>query len=88
MMAFEPQHRFQTPSQLHEAVRKVQGELEGGTSARLCTVRPRSLFIVESHPKLQDAFREKFGTRGLPRPALARRRTGLCTATRSSRITR
>jgi serine/threonine protein kinase len=64
MMAYEPQHRFQTASQLHEAVRKVQGELEGGSSARLSPSGPRSLFIVESHPKLQDAFREKFGTAG------------------------
>jgi serine/threonine protein kinase len=64
MMAFDPQLRFQTPSQLHEAVRKVQGELEGGSSARLSPSGPRSLFIVESHPKLQDAFREKFGAAG------------------------
>jgi serine/threonine protein kinase len=64
MMAYEPQQRFQTASQLHEAVRKVQGELEGGSSARLSPSGPRSLFIVESHPKLQDAFRDKFGATG------------------------
>ena len=32
--------------------------------ARLSPSGPRSLFIVESHSKLQDAFREKFGTAG------------------------
>src|SRR5438445_1027374 len=35
MIAFEPALRFQTPTQLHEAVRRVQGELEGAPSARL-----------------------------------------------------
>jgi serine/threonine protein kinase len=64
MMAFDPQMRYQTASQLHEAVRRVQGELEGISMARLAPSGPRSLFIVESHPKLQDAFREKFGTAG------------------------
>lgn len=64
MMAFDPQMRYQTASQLHEAIRRVQGELEGVTVARLAPAGPRSLFIVESHPKLQDAFREKFGTAG------------------------
>lgn len=64
MMAFDPQMRYQTASQLHEAIRRVQGELEGVAVARLAPSGPRSLFIVESHPKLQDAFREKFGTAG------------------------
>jgi eukaryotic-like serine/threonine-protein kinase len=64
MLAFDPQVRFQTASQLHEAVRKTQGELEGSSSVRLSPSGPRSLFIVESHPKLQDKFREQFGTAG------------------------
>jgi serine/threonine protein kinase len=64
MMAFDPQLRYQTASQLHEAVRRVQGELEGISVARLAPSGPRSLFIVESHPKLQDKFREQFGTPG------------------------
>jgi serine/threonine protein kinase len=64
MLAFDPTQRFQTASQLHEAVRKVQGELEGISTARLAPSGPRSLFIVESHPKLQDAFREKFSAAG------------------------
>ncbi len=64
MMAFDPQSRFQTATQLHEAVRRVQGELDGVSVTRMAPSGPRSLFIVESHPRLQDAFREKFGTAG------------------------
>lgn len=64
MMAFDPTQRFQTASLLHEAIRKVQGELDGSSTARLSPSGPRSLFIVESHPKLQDAFREKFSAAG------------------------
>jgi eukaryotic-like serine/threonine-protein kinase len=64
MIAFDPAARYQTPTQLHEAVRRVQGELEGAPTARMTPTGPRSVFIVEKHPKLQDAMREKFSADG------------------------
>jgi serine/threonine protein kinase len=64
MIAFDPQARFQTPAQLHETVRKVQGEMEGVVAQRLAPSGPRSLFVVEGHQKLQDIFREKFSKAG------------------------
>jgi serine/threonine protein kinase len=64
MIAFDPQARFQTPAQLHEAVRKVQGELEGAPTGKMAPAGPRSLFVVEGHPRLQDALREKFSQAG------------------------
>jgi serine/threonine protein kinase len=64
MIAFDPARRFQTPAQLHEAVRKVQGEMEGVVAQRKATTGPRSLFVVEGNQKLQDIFREKFSKAG------------------------
>src|SRR5262245_1231076 len=64
MIAFDPPLRFQSPTQLHEAVRRVQGELEGAPAVRMAPTGPRSLFIVEKHPRLQDAMREAFTKQG------------------------
>jgi len=64
MIAFDPSLRFQSPTQLHEGVRRVQGELEGAPSVRLAPTGPRSLFVVEKHPRLQDAMRENFTKQG------------------------
>ena len=64
MTAFDPPVRFQTPTQLHEAVRRVQGELEGAPSHRLTPTGPRSIFVVEKHPRLQDKMRETFSAKG------------------------
>jgi serine/threonine protein kinase len=64
MVAFKPGERYPNPTALHEAVRRVQGELEGGQSQRLTPTGPRSVFIVEKHPKLQDAMRKQFTTDG------------------------
>jgi serine/threonine-protein kinase len=64
MTAFEPGLRFQSPTQLHEGVRRAQGELEGAPSVRMAPTGPRSLFIVEKHPRLQDAMRENFTKQG------------------------
>ncbi len=58
MLAYNPQERYQTPSQLLDAVRDVRRELESGapvpTTAR---TGERSVFIVEKSPKFQEAFR-------------------------------
>jgi serine/threonine protein kinase len=64
MMAFDPKMRYQTPAALHEAVRKVQAELEGVATHRMCPVGPKSVFVVEGHPKFQDVFRDHFSKNG------------------------
>jgi serine/threonine protein kinase len=64
MIAFDPKYRYQTPAQLHEAVRKVQSEMEGQPVHRMAPSGPRSLFVVEGNHKLQDVFREKFSAAG------------------------
>ena len=59
MMALNPQHRYQTPSQLIEAVREVQHDLGANTdSAKVAKPRERSVFVVEKNSRLQDALRE------------------------------
>jgi eukaryotic-like serine/threonine-protein kinase len=64
MLAFDPKLRYQTPAALHESVRKVQGELEGVATHRMCPVGPKSVFVVERHQKFQDVFREHFSKNG------------------------
>jgi serine/threonine protein kinase len=59
MMALNPQQRFQTPSQLLEAVRDTRRDLEGKSEA---AGKPsaRTLFVVESDARLQETLRDKF----------------------------
>jgi serine/threonine protein kinase len=64
MMSFDPKSRYQTPAALHEAVRKVQGELEGVVSHKMAPTGPKSVFVVEGHQKFQDVFREHFSKNG------------------------
>jgi CheY-like chemotaxis protein len=70
MMAFDPKARYQTPAQLHEAVRKVQGEMDGIVTHKAAPTGPKSVFIVEAHPKIQDVFREHFSKSGF-RPLIS-----------------
>jgi eukaryotic-like serine/threonine-protein kinase len=56
MMSLSPQRRFQTPSQLLEAVRACRRELSGKDSSRSST---RSVFVAERDERLQDALRDK-----------------------------
>ncbi len=63
MMSLDPQQRFQTPSQLLEAIRKVRREIDGKTATE-ATPSAHSLFIVEKDERLQNALREKFKERG------------------------
>jgi CheY-like chemotaxis protein len=58
MLSLDAQRRFQTPSQLIEAIRKARGEIEGKAPGG--TAAPRSLFVVERDEKLQDQLREAF----------------------------
>ncbi len=77
MMAFSTQHRFQTPTQLLEAIRAARRDVEGkspgdktntggtgqGPSAAPAVVN-RSIFIIERNEKAQEKLREKFKERG------------------------
>jgi serine/threonine protein kinase len=66
MIALDPQMRFQTPSQLIDAIHMVQAELGGGPSVEALTPEgPRTVFIIEKNPKFQDALRDKFKALGL-----------------------
>src|SRR5262249_23252533 len=61
MMSLNPQQRFQTPTQLLDAVREVRREVEGKkTSGPASTPTTRSVFVVEKDERLQDAIRTKF----------------------------
>jgi serine/threonine protein kinase len=59
MMSLDPMRRYQTFSQLLQAVRAVRRDVEGGQDG---PPAPRTLFIVEKDPRLQlkmrDIFRE------------------------------
>jgi serine/threonine protein kinase len=60
MMALNPQRRFQTPSQLVDAVKAARRDLGSDTAQAQRQPGPRSLFIAESDERLQEALREKF----------------------------
>jgi CheY-like chemotaxis protein len=64
MMALEPQKRYQTPSQLLDAIREVRQEVEGKTVPTPTTPSVRSVFVVEKDERLQNALREKFKALG------------------------
>ena len=64
MVAFEPAQRFQTPAQLVDAIQACRADLTAGAAESRVPIGPKTLFVVESNPKLQDAFREKFKASG------------------------
>jgi serine/threonine protein kinase len=79
MMSLDTNNRYQTPSQLLDAIRDVRLELEG--KARGQTTLVKTMFVVEKDERLQDVLREKlkeFGYRvliaGDPQRALDRYR--------------
>ncbi len=63
MMALQPGQRYQTPSQLVDAIREVRRELEGKATGGPAGVT-RTLFIVEKDERLQDVLRDKFKEKG------------------------
>ncbi|MFM8933893.1 MAG: hypothetical protein ACKOS8_18675 [Gemmataceae bacterium] len=64
MTALLPENRFQTPSQLLEAVKRVRRQIDPSqqkaTSAGPGTKVQQTLFIVERDEKLQEVLRAKF----------------------------
>lgn len=64
MLAVDPSQRFQTPGQMLQAIRKTRAELSGATAGVLDPDGPATLYLVESHLKLQEALREKFREQG------------------------
>jgi serine/threonine protein kinase len=64
MMALEPKLRYQTATQLLEAIRAARREIEGHKDGRENKSGPRSVFIVESDERLQDSLREKLKEMG------------------------
>jgi serine/threonine protein kinase len=63
MMSFDPKRRYQTPSQLLEAVKAARREVEGGQGGAAKPAVPE-LFIAESDVRLQEEFRERFKEKG------------------------
>jgi serine/threonine protein kinase len=60
MMALDPRRRFQTPSQLLEAIRKTRREAGDAPQQTAGEAKERTIFVVEKNTKLQDALRAKF----------------------------
>ncbi len=67
MMAFDPRRRYQTPSQLVDAVKAARREVATPVSHHASPGAPargpaatRTVFIAESNTRLQDAMREQF----------------------------
>jgi serine/threonine protein kinase len=64
MMALDPRERYQTPSQLLEAVRAVRREVVGKTSKNAGRAVARSVFIAEPDQHLQDVLRDGLKDQG------------------------
>jgi serine/threonine protein kinase len=66
MMKLNPDERYQTPTQLLEAIRDVRREVEGGGAggANGKKAGPHTIFLVEKEERLQDLLREKLKEKG------------------------
>jgi CheY-like chemotaxis protein len=61
MMSLNPSQRFQTPSQLLDAIREARRDAEGkAADYQQALPAVRSVFVVEKDERLQDALRGKF----------------------------
>lgn len=58
--AFEPHLRYQSPAAFLEAIKSCRAELTGATEVDRTAPGPMTIYCVEQHPKLQDAFRDRF----------------------------
>jgi serine/threonine protein kinase len=68
MVAYDPTKRYQTPTELVEAIQVCRLDVARLSPADLARGRvatgPKTLFAVETREHLKDAFREKFKNRG------------------------
>jgi serine/threonine protein kinase len=64
MMALDPRQRYQTPTQLLEAVRDVRRDVEGGMAGSAAPPPVRTVFVIEQKEKIQNALREMFKDMG------------------------
>jgi tRNA A-37 threonylcarbamoyl transferase component Bud32 len=60
MMSLNPSRRYQTPSQLIDAVRAVRREVAGKSGQSDGRPATRSIFLAERDEHLQDVLRERF----------------------------
>jgi len=66
MMSLVPQRRYQTPSQLLDAIKAARRDIESGaTRAKpMATGGPQSVYVIETDGKLMEAIRKKFKEEG------------------------
>jgi CheY-like chemotaxis protein len=68
MMSLDPHRRYQTPSQLLEAIKTARRDVEGknapGGNNQTTHATSRSIFVAEADIKLQDKMRESFKEQG------------------------
>lgn len=61
MMALSPQQRYQTPSQLYDAVKAARRDLEGGgVNGPSVAAKTRTVFIAQKDDRLQNTMRDRF----------------------------
>ncbi len=59
-VAFEPHLRYQSPAAFLEAIKTCRAEMSGATEVDRAAPGVLTIYCVEQHPKLQDAFRDRF----------------------------
>jgi tRNA A-37 threonylcarbamoyl transferase component Bud32/CheY-like chemotaxis protein len=64
MMALDPKRRYQTPSQLIEAVKAARRELEGKSGKSDGRPATRAVFVAERDEHLQDVLRDGLKNQG------------------------
>ncbi len=65
MMMLDPKQRYQTPSQLLEAIREVRRDVDDRASGKTAQGKGgRTMFIAERDERLQDIMRTKFKEEG------------------------
>jgi tRNA A-37 threonylcarbamoyl transferase component Bud32/CheY-like chemotaxis protein len=64
MMALDPKDRYQTPSQLLDAIRRVRREVEGKSGNGDDQPPTRSVFLAEPDERLQDVLRDGLKDQG------------------------
>ncbi len=67
-LKFDPNQRFQSPTELVEALNSCRAEMRGESPDAAVASRnpagPKTLFAIEKNERLKEAFREKFKAKG------------------------